>query len=148
MFWKRTFQSIAMPLLALILWQAAFSQTKNITGKVVDSKDGKPVPGATVVVKGTKIGTSTDAEGNFTLSVNGDAKALIVTGVGFDRQELSIGSVNRFAVSLKPATSSLNEVVVVAYGTRKKSDLTGAVTSISEKDFQKKHQFARTITAG
>lgn len=137
MFWKRTFQSIAMPLLALILWQAAFSQTKNITGKVVDSKDGKPVPGATVVVKGTKIGTSTDAEGNFTLSVNGDAKALIVTGVGFDRQELSIGSVNRFAVSLKPATSSLNEVVVVAYGTRKKSDLTGAVTSISEKDFQK-----------
>lgn len=137
MLWKRTFQSIAMPLLALILWQAAFSQTKNITGKVVDSKDGKPVPGATVLVKGTKIGTSTDAEGNFTLSVNEDAKALIVTGVGFDRQELTIGLVNRFAVSLKPANNSLNEVVVVAYGTRKKSDLTGAVTSISEKDFQK-----------
>lgn len=137
MFWKRTFQSIAMPLLALLLWQAAFSQTKNITGKVVDSKDGKPIPGATVVVKGTKIGTSTDAEGNFTLNVTGDAKSLIVTGAGFDRQELTIGSVNRFAVSLKPANNSLNEVVVVAYGTRKKSDLTGAVTSISEKDFQK-----------
>lgn len=112
------------------------AQDKTVTGKVTDEKDGQPVVGASVLVKGTGIGTQTKTDGSFSLNVQANATTLVISSVGYVSQEMLIGSapVN---VSLAQSASALSDVVVVAYGTRKKSDLTGSVTAVSAKDFQK-----------
>lgn len=100
------------------------------SGKVTDAK-GMPVPGATVLVKGTMHGTKTDGEGNFSLKGVRTGAVLVVSSLGFEPQELPARS-GAAAITLKEAASSLNETVVVGYGTVKKSDLTGAVTKVGE----------------
>lgn len=129
--------TIALPLLFLtLLQQGVYAQTKTISGKVTDSKDGSPVVGATVLVKGTSSGVQTGADGSFTITVPASAKTLVISSVGFASQEISTYAAS-FAIALGPDNAALGEVVVVAYGTRKKSDLTGAVTSVTAKEFQK-----------
>ena len=108
----------------------------SITGKVTDSKDGSPAAGVTVMVKGSKTATKTGNDGNFKLTVPANA-TLVFTAIGFTTQQLAVGDQTSLSVSLVQSTQQLNEVVVVAYGTRRKSDLTGAITSVSAKDFQK-----------
>ena len=120
--------------LFLLMSQLTWAQTKTISGKVTDEK-GSPVAGASILVKGTKTGVSTDASGSFSVSVPASATTLIVSYVGYTDQEVSIGSGGSISVSLKPEASSLNDVVVVGYGTARKRDLTGSVTSVSAKDF-------------
>lgn len=107
-----------------------------VTGKVSESKNGKGMPGVTVTVTGTRVSTQTDADGFYKISVPQDAKSLTFTSVGYSSQDIAIGS-GAVNVSLTEASQQLTDVVVVAYGTRKKSDLTGAVSQISAKDFQK-----------
>ena len=114
--------------------QRSFAQTKSITGKVTDEK-GAPILGATVMAKSSRGGTSTDADGTFKLTVAAAAKTLVVTSVGYIGTELPIGSETDFAVSLKSQGTSLNDVVVVGYGTARRKDITGAVSSIGVKDF-------------
>ena len=121
-------------LLFLLFLQQSIAQTKTVTGKVTDDK-GAPVAGATVIARGSKGGTSTDANGDFKLTAPVSAKTLQVSSVGYTATEISIGSETNFAVSLKPTESSLNDVVVVGYGTARRKDVTGAVSSISAKDF-------------
>lgn len=133
MTFKRLLYALILPL--LISLQVA-AQDRTVTGKVTDSKDGSPVTNASVIVKGSNKGTQTDASGTFKLTVPANATTLIISSVGFGKMEMAIGS-GTVNVSLQQSNASLNEVVVVAYGTRKKSDLTGAVTSVSAKDFQK-----------
>lgn len=123
-------------LLLAFLAQISFAQ-KTVTGKVTDSKDGSAVRGASVTVKGSRTGTQTDNNGNFSLSVSADATALVITSVGYTAQEVSISGKTSIDVSLVVSTTSMGEVVVVTYGTRRKSDLTGAVTAIGTRDFQK-----------
>jgi iron complex outermembrane receptor protein len=123
-------------LLVLLLCMHAFPQNRVVTGKVTDSKDGSPLQGVTVSPKGSKIGTTTDERGYFHLTVNSNVSMLTLSSVGFNAKEIPITGAE-LAVSLTAYNSSLSEVVVVAYGTRRKGDLTGAVTSISAKDFQK-----------
>lgn len=103
---------------------------KTITGQITDEK-GEGLPGASVAVKGTSIGTNTDAKGNFTLKVD-DSKevVLVVTYVGFTTQETTVGGRSVVNVQLKADTKSLDEVVVVGYGTQKRSDITGSVASV------------------
>ena len=111
------------------------AQTKIITGKVTDDS-GKPAVGATVTVKGSKSGTSTDATGSFSLSVPAGAKTIVISYVGYIDQQISIQSESNVSVSLKPASgTTLNDVVVVGYGTAKRKDITGSVSSITAKDF-------------
>ncbi len=118
--------------------QVSFSQDKTITGKVTDSKDGSPVSGATVQVKGNRTGTSTRSDGTFSLSVPSSATTLVISSIGFDSQEISIAGQSSVEVSfVANAGSNLNEVVVTGYGSSKKKDLTGSVGSIKEKDFNK-----------
>ena len=118
--------------------QSASAQDKTITGKVTDSKDGAPVSGVSVVVKGSRTGTSTRADGTFTLSVPATATTLVISSVGFDRQEVSIEGKSSVDVSFVTAVgSNLNEVVVTGYGTRKVKDATGSVAAITPKDFNK-----------
>ncbi|NNV56186.1 SusC/RagA family TonB-linked outer membrane protein [Panacibacter sp. KCS-6] len=125
---------LALPLLLLGLTAAA--QDRVVSGKVKDAKDGQPIAGASVLVKGTSIGTQTIADGSFQIKVPATAKALVISYVGFTQQEVAIAG-DEVSVSLVSASTSLSDVVVVAYGTRKKTDLTGSVVAVSAKDFQK-----------
>jgi TonB-dependent starch-binding outer membrane protein SusC len=133
---KRLLVRTALSLCCLLIMVMANAQTRTITGKVTDTKDGTPVQGASVISKGTKKGTTTDANGAFSLVVDANATALVFSSVGFGRQELPISG-NVVNVSMTATSGALNEVVVVGYGTQRKKDLTGAVTSISSKDFVK-----------
>ncbi|MGL6069365.1 MAG: carboxypeptidase-like regulatory domain-containing protein, partial [Sediminibacterium sp.] len=111
------------------------AQTKTVTGKVTDSKDGSPLVGASVIAKGTKTGTQTGADGTFKLSVPSNVTTLVISSVGFGTKEVSVN--NTAAVSLVASTDALTDVVVVGYGTRKAKDVTGSVAKITEKDFNK-----------
>jgi len=107
--------------------------TREISGNVTD-KDGNPIPGVTVQVKGTQEGTITDTEGSFSLTVSEDAEELVFSFVGMKRQEIPIEDQTRFDVTMEQAVMDLDEVVVVGYGTQQKRDLTGSVSSINEDD--------------
>src|SRR5436189_131379 len=130
---KRLLVKALLPLLSILLSQALYSQTKQITGQIKDSK-GAGVIGASVVVKGSKTGTSTNAEGVFRIAVPESAKTLIITAVGFTAQEADISTGTAVSVILVESSSNLNEIVVVGYGTARRRDLTGAVASVQAKD--------------
>ncbi len=125
-------------LLVCMLFAAtgAFAQ-KTINGKITDLSSGTPIAGATVTVKGGPTGTSTDAEGNFTISVPGDDAIIVISSVGYGTKEFPVAGTDFTKIKLSTATNDLNEVVVIGYGTARKKDITGAVTSVKEKDFNK-----------
>ncbi|MFM6953676.1 MAG: SusC/RagA family TonB-linked outer membrane protein [Sphingobacteriaceae bacterium] len=128
-------------LLGLFLFATllAAAQTGSISGRVTDESK-QALPGASVSIKGTGKSTSTDSNGNFKLSgVNKGTVTLTVSFVGYNSAEKTVNVTGdvRVEFSLQPSAESLNEVVVVGYGTQKKSDLTGSVTSVSSKDFVK-----------
>jgi len=113
----------------------AYAQT-TASGKVSDNS-GVGLPGISVTVKGTSVATATNANGTFSITIPAGAKTLVFSGVGFTTQEQAIGNKVTYDVSLQNSTSSLNEVVVIGYGTVRKKDLTGATTTVSSRDFQK-----------
>lgn len=104
-------------------------QQKTLTGVIVDNK-GVALPGASVLVKGTTISASTDMDGKFSIRVDNTATVLVVSYIGFDSVEVPIGNKTDFKITLKESSQALNEVVVVGYGTQKRSDITGAVVSV------------------
>ncbi len=120
--------------LLLAVMQQSWAQNRAVTGKVTDDK-GNPVTGASVLIKGTNTGTSTDASGSFTINVRSDRNTLVVSYVGFAQQEVNIASQSNVTVTLAAENTSLNEVVVIGYGTARRRDVTGAVSSIKAKDF-------------
>ncbi|WP_178987780.1 SusC/RagA family TonB-linked outer membrane protein [Winogradskyella schleiferi] len=103
-----------------------------VTGKVISASDNMPLPGASVVEKGTSNGTQTDFDGAFTLDVVNESAVLVVSYVGFKTQEVPFAS-NEITVTLED-DSALSEVVVVGYGTQKKSDIVNAVASVDMED--------------
>ncbi len=111
-------------------------QQKNVSGKVTDSSGG-PLPGVSVIVKGTTIGTVTNADGEFTLSVPPDAKILQFSFVGMKTQEIAAAGKTNFPVVMEEDAIGIEEVVAVGYGTMKKSDLTGAVGQVKESEIQR-----------
>ncbi len=123
---------ILCPILLLMAFAAQAQKT--ITGKISDEKSN-PVTGATIVVKGGKTGTTSDASGNFTLTVPSTTSTLVVSFVGYSAQEVNIASSSSVTVSLKPENSSLTDVVVIGYGTSQKKDITGSVVSLKAKNF-------------
>lgn len=104
-----------------------------VTG-VVNDDEGHSLPGVNVIEKGTTNGTATDAGGKFSLQVAGESSVLVFTFIGFQTQEVSVGSTTNFSIALSPDVQALDEVVVVGYGTVKKSDLTGAVAKVKSED--------------
>ncbi|MGV3602019.1 MAG: SusC/RagA family TonB-linked outer membrane protein [Dyadobacter fermentans] len=104
---------------------------KAVTGKVLDAQDGLPIPGVTVVLKGTTTGTTTDADGAYQISVPGNESVLVFSAVGFLTQEKVVGNASILDIRLASDQKTLDEVVVVGYGTQKKRDLTGAVSQIA-----------------
>lgn len=113
-----------------------FAQTKQITGTVTSADNDSPIPGASVVVKGTTIGTVTDVDGNFTLNVP-ESETLIVSFVGMKTVEIPITAQTRYSISLKNDIIGMEEVMVVAYGTAKRSSFTGSATQISSEELEK-----------
>ena len=111
------------------------SNDKQINGIVKDGESGNPLIGATVQVKNTTIGMITDVNGSFQLSVPDNAKILIVSFVGYVSQEITIGNQTNFDITLEVDNASLEEIVVVGYGTQEKSDVTGSVSGIKEETF-------------
>ncbi len=120
-------------LLLAVIGFTAFAAAQTVTGTVTDAK-GEPVSGISVTVKGTTKGTATNAQGVFTLNGVANGATLVFTGSGFTSQEAKVtgGTVN---ASMVASVSSLNEVVVVGYGSVRKKDLTGAVGTVSAKNF-------------
>ncbi|GAB2705554.1 TonB-dependent receptor [Mucilaginibacter koreensis] len=119
--------------------QSAWAQNKTITGKVTDAKDGSTLPGVTVSVKGTTIGTQTTANGTYRLSVPASATTLVFSYVGYDRMEVSVAGKTVVDAALAANSTTLNEVQVVSvgYGTARKKDVTGAVSNLSSQNFNK-----------
>ena len=108
------------------------AQNKTLTGKIIGD-DNLPLPGVSVVVKGTQTGTVTDFDGNFTLTVPADAKTLVFTFVGLKSKEVEIGNQTTFNITLSEETVGLEEVVVVGYGVQKKESVVGAITQIDNQ---------------
>lgn len=131
---QRLFAS-ALTILLSMLTVASYGQSRVITGNVMDA-NGSPLQAVTVSAKNSSIATQTNETGAFSISVPGNETALVFTSVGYGTLEQNItGDVMN--VVMTGSATALENVVVVAYGTRKKSDLTGSVTAINEKDFQK-----------
>jgi TonB-linked SusC/RagA family outer membrane protein len=111
----------------------ALAQEKTIHGRVT-SESGTPVTGATVSVKGTTRGTSTNAKGEYTLTA-AKGTVLVISNVGYTPQEITVGDETQLAVQLKTTVQNIDEVVVIGYGSRKKKDLTGSVASVNLEAF-------------
>ncbi|HEV9037040.1 MAG TPA: carboxypeptidase-like regulatory domain-containing protein, partial [Puia sp.] len=130
---KRLFVRVGVLCLLVLLGFPALSQ-KTVTGRVTDPA-GKPLSGVSVVPKGTGNGTTTDNQGQFRIDVNPSVKVLVFSSIGFTTREMPITG-NVIDLSLATSNSSLTDVVVIGYGAVKRSDVTGAVATISSKDFQ------------
>ena len=123
-------------LLVTLLWLGlapGYGQGTTVSGRVT-SKDGEGIPSATVLVKGTTIGTASDANGAYSLSVPTLTSTLVFSSVGFTSQEVTVGPRTTINVTLADNVNALNDVVVVGYGTVRKSDLTGSVATVKQKD--------------
>jgi TonB-linked SusC/RagA family outer membrane protein len=132
---KRLLKAV-LPLLLAMYSLSVYSQTKQISGTVKDSK-GAGVVGASVVVKGSRSGTTTNAEGAFSITVPESAKTLVISGVGYNSQDVDISGSTTVDVSLTESTSNLNEVIVVGYGTARRRDITGAVATVTAREFNR-----------
>jgi TonB-dependent starch-binding outer membrane protein SusC len=132
---KKTEMRKLLLLLGVVLLCVQLSaQQRTLTGKVTDAA-GVPVPNASVIVKGTTTGTTTNADGVYTLTVPANAKTLVVSSVGLSSIELSIGSGAVINASLQASDRNLSEVVVVGYGTQQKKAFTGSSAKVDAKEF-------------
>jgi TonB-dependent starch-binding outer membrane protein SusC len=127
---------ISLMLIFAALSVTTFAQT-SVSGTVTDSKDGTPVSGVTVSVKGTKTAVKTDVAGAYTITAATNAPVLVFSSVGFTTEQVAIGNKTAVDIKLTNNSQALNEVVVIGYGTTRKKDLTGSVSTVSSKDFQK-----------
>lgn len=109
-------------------------QTVTITG-VVKDKEGEPIIGANVLEKGTSNGVITNVDGAYALKVKGSKSILVISYIGYDTQEFSVGANRKINVTLQEDSKMIDEVVVIGYGTQKKGDITSAVTSVKAEDF-------------
>ncbi len=125
---------LILSLFALLLCSHAWAQEQSVRGTVTSAEDGTTLPGVNVLLKGTTQGTVTDVDGNYSLSVPGTDAVLVFSSVGFESQEVIVGSRSRIDLTLDPDMKSLEEVVVVGYGSMNKRNVTGAISSISGEE--------------
>ena len=128
-------RSLLLVALFVIGCLQLLAQTRTIKGEVTDAQNGEALIGATVMVEGEKGGTVTDFDGNFSLQVSSSAKKIKVSYIGYIDKVLSIS--DNMKVKLESDSKALADVVVIGYGTARKSDLTGSVATVKSKDFNK-----------
>lgn len=120
----------------LICGSVMFAQTRTVKGKVVD-KANEPLIGVTVNIKNTSQGSITDFEGNYSIQVNTENAVLVFSYIGYDKQEIKVGARNVIDVVMHEASIALDQVVVVGYGTSKRGDVTGSISSIDAAEIKK-----------
>jgi TonB-dependent starch-binding outer membrane protein SusC len=129
-------RSLLFTLLLSFLASAIYAQEMTVAGHVTESENGEPIPGVSVRIQSkNNRGTLTDLEGNYSLKMPGD-ETLIFSAVGFSTVEVPVNKQSKLDVALKPVISTLENVVVVGYGTQKKSQLTGAISSVRADDIK------------
>lgn len=121
---------------SMFIVTAALAQERTITGKVTDGSTGEMLAGATIVLQGTTTGVTTDLDGNFSITAK-DGDVLVVSFIGYLSENITISGQSTVDVSLILDMQSLEEVVVIGYGTVKKEDITGSVAVVSTEDFNK-----------
>lgn len=131
---KQVFSRFCIFIVALLFTSVSMAQNRTVTGTVTDEK-GLPVANASVIAKGTTVGTSTNADGSFSLTIPSSATTLVVSAINFATLEVEAAAVNNITLS-SSANASLEEVVVVGYGTQKKSVVTGAISSVKAKELE------------
>jgi TonB-linked SusC/RagA family outer membrane protein len=128
---------IAFVFSFLVLNSNLWAQSRDVSGTVTASDDNSGIPGASILIKGTTNGTTTDADGKFTLRVEGNSPVLEISSIGYATQEIVVGAQSVINVVLAPELRTLSEVVVIGYGTQKRKDVTGAISSISASTIEK-----------
>jgi len=132
---KKTLEKYTLLSFLIVLGLTSWSQDKTAVGKVLD-QSGLPVSKATILVKGSKIGTSTNESGSFSFSVPSSAKTIVISSVGFESREVSIAA-GMMNIVLDPSSAKLDEVVVVGYGVQKVTKVSGAVATVKGTDIEK-----------
>jgi TonB-dependent starch-binding outer membrane protein SusC len=133
---KRLRHGALLLMAMLLLSLTGYAQTIKITGKITSADNAGPLPGVTVKVKNASTGTLSGADGSYAINAKpGDV--LVFSFLSFTTQQIFVGSASVINVVLKPSTNDLNEVVVIGYGTKKRSDLTGSISSITSADLLK-----------
>ena len=130
MSFQKLIKAFGLIMLALVS-QVALAQNKTITGKITDSKDGSGMPGVSISGKGTRVAVQSNADGSYSISLPASVNELVVTSVGFAAQEISIAGKTTVDVILIATNTTLNEVVVIGYGTQRRREVTGAITKVS-----------------
>lgn len=125
-----------LTVLLIFMTTIAWSQSRTVTGKVTSADDGTGIPGVNVVEKGTNNGTVTDVEGNYSLNV-GENSTLVYSFVGYTGQEVAVGGQSTINIGLMADVTSLDEVVVIGYGTQEKKEITSSVSSVKSEDFNR-----------
>ena len=134
---KNGLKIFLITVLMCIASLSMYAQTNKISGKVLDN-EGMPLVGVTVMEKGTNTGTITDLDGNYTIMVSNKQSVIVFTMIGFEAQETVVGDKTTINITFDESKGiDLGDVVVIGYGSVKKKDLTGAISSVSEKDFLK-----------
>ncbi|SNS02686.1 iron complex outermembrane recepter protein [Belliella buryatensis] len=126
---------VTMLLFATVL--SANAQSREVSGTVLDKTMGEPLPGVTVLVKGTTRGVTTDLDGKYTINLQSGDQVLVFSFVGFAAQEITIGNQSTINIELDEDIQSLQEAVVIGYGEQRAQDATGAVVALGEKKFNK-----------
>jgi TonB-linked SusC/RagA family outer membrane protein len=121
-------------LLLVIASTAVFGQEKTVTGTVSDRSTNESLPGASVMIKGTSVAAMTDIDGKFSLKVPPGDNVMVFSYIGYTPQEIPVGNLSVFNVQLSPTKTSLQEVVVVGYGSTKVKDLTSSITTVKNED--------------
>ena len=131
-FMNRRFASFLVVFLAIL----SVHGQNTFTGVITSADDGEVIPGANIIIKGTNRGTATDFEGKYSITASSD-DILLISYLGFKTIERNVGGQDTFDFSLELDAQQLDDVVVIGYGTSRKSDLTGSLSSVSSKDFEK-----------
>jgi TonB-linked SusC/RagA family outer membrane protein len=130
-------QHILTMFLFFLMAQNVFAQSVEITGTIVDSEDQMPLPGVNILEKGTNNGSSTDFDGDYRFNVSSANAVLVISFMGYKTQEVALNGRTNVNIKLVTDQQQLDEVVLVGFGTVKKSDLTGAVATISGEELKK-----------
>jgi len=133
-FYNKTFLLSCLYFLLMLIYSGSAVAQSRVTGTIRDEKN-QAIPGVSVMLKGTKNGTVTDKDGNYSISAK-SSDVLVFNYVGYSEKEAPVGSQNTLDISLSPLSKNLDEVVIVAYGTQNKRAVTGAVQTVLQKELQ------------
>jgi TonB-linked SusC/RagA family outer membrane protein len=120
----------------MLFSSVVLAQERTVSGNVTSAEDGQPLPGVSVLVKGTAIGTATDANGSYTLRLPSNSNVLVFSFVGMTSQEIETTGKSTVDVSMEQDATQLSEVVVVGYGTQEREDITGSITRVKGTEIQ------------